>query len=77
MTSVLHDADVREEGIAEGFKRGREEGREDTFYELVLSGDLSAEVAAKRMGCDLDTFETGMAEFRKSARKHNNLPDLP
>lgn len=56
------DMAAEQRGIKKGMKEGRKEGKISMLKQLVDSGDISLEVAAKRMGVKVKEFEEMIKE---------------
>ncbi len=51
---------VLQDAKDEGREEGREEGRKTTLVELVLSGDITVQRAAEKLGISKEDFEKQM-----------------
>lgn len=58
---------VEEKGIKKGIKKGIEKGKLLQLFELVISGDLSVEVAAKKAEMTIEEFTKMMKETMQLA----------
>ncbi len=51
---------AREQGMEHGMELGLEQGKIRTLIDLVLSGDITAEKAAEKLGISKEAFEEQM-----------------
>ncbi len=58
--------ETRKIAFADGEAKGKAEGKTETYYALVADGLLTPEVAAQRLGVDIDTFNKGLTEYTRS-----------
>ena len=54
----------REQGLAEGREKGLAEGREQLVFEMLLDGDVSVDVAAKRLNLTVGEIQNRLDTYK-------------